>query len=74
MFPTEPSRLSHRSLEILALAYELTEADVAHDAAHVQQWVGSDHELIAAIEQRHGWRPGSELGTYFVAALRDALA
>jgi hypothetical protein len=49
-------------------------ADVAHDAAHVQQWVGSDHELIAAIEQRHGWRPGSELGTYFVAALRDALA
>ena len=66
--------MSQRSREILAAAYELTEAEVAHDAAHVQQWVDSDHGLIAALEQRHGWSPDSELGPYFLAALRDAFA
>jgi DNA-binding CsgD family transcriptional regulator len=74
VFPTEPERWSRRSREILATAYELTEAQVAHDATHVQQWLGSDHGLIAALEQRHGWSRDSELGPYFLAALRDALA
>ena len=59
---------------ILAGAYELTEAEVARDAERVHQWIGPDHVLIAALEQRHGWSPDSELGSYFLAALRDALA
>ena len=74
VFPTEPSHLSSRSREILAIAYELTEAEVARDAAHVQQWVGSDPGLITELEQRHGWSPNCELGVYFLAALREALA
>lgn len=74
MFPTEPSHLSSRSREILAIAYELTEAEVARDAAHVQQWLGSDPGLITELEQRHGWSPDAELGVYFLAALREALA
>lgn len=73
MFPTDPGRLPLRSREILALAYELTEDQVGEDAAFVRRWEGSDPHLIAAIEQRHGWSPESELGRYFLAALRGAL-
>lgn len=57
----------------MALAYELSQDELAHDAAHVQYWVGSDQHLIAELELRHGWSPSSELGSYFLAALRDAL-
>lgn len=74
MFPTEPGRLSGRWREILACAYELTENEVAQDAASVWDWVGSDEHLIAALEQRHGWSSDSELGLYFLAGLRRALA
>ncbi len=74
MYRRETDRLSGRWREILALAYELTEGDVAHDAAHVRRWVGSDEDLIAALEQHHGWNPDSELGPYFLRALRRALA
>ncbi len=66
--------MSGRWREILACAYELTEDEVAHDSARVWDWVGSDEHLIAALEQRHGWSPDSELGPYFLAALRRALA
>jgi len=71
--PDEPSQLSRRWREILASAYELTEAQVAQDAGHVRHWLGSDEHLIAAIELRHAWNPDSELGPYFLAALRRAL-
>ena len=74
MFRREPDRLSGRWREILAGAYELTEGEIAHDAAHVRRWAGSDEDLIAALEQRHGWSAESELGPYFLAALRRALA
>ena len=69
----DPGRLSGRWREILAGAYELTEDQVREDAVFVGRWAGSDQHLIAAIEQRHGWSPESELGLYFLAALRGAL-
>lgn len=68
----DPRRLSPRSREILAGAYELTEDQVGADAAFVRRWVGTDQHLIAALEQRHRWTPESELGLYFLAALRGA--
>jgi hypothetical protein len=68
-----PSYLSRRWREILASAYELTEDQVAQAAIHVRHWLGSDAQLIALLEQRHGWSPESELGPYFLAALRRAL-
>ncbi len=74
MFPTESGRLSGRGRVILACAYELTEDEVEHDSARVWHWVGSDEHLIAALEQRHDWSTDSELGPYFLAALRTALA
>ena len=73
MFRREPDRLSGRWREILAGAYELSEGEIADDAAHVRRWAGSDEDLIAALEQRHGWSAESELGPYFLAALRRAL-
>ncbi len=68
------ARLSQRWREILSSAYELSEDQVAQDAAHVRNWAGSDEHLILALEERHGWRPESELGSYFLAALRRALS
>jgi hypothetical protein len=73
MCPTEASGLSWRWREILANAYELTEDQVAHAAIQVRLWHGSDVHLIAALEQHHGWSSESELGPYFLAALRRAL-
>jgi hypothetical protein len=71
--PGEPSRMSRRWREILASAYELTEEQIAQDAGQVRRWHGSDENLIAALEHRHGRNPDSELGPYFLAALRHAL-
>jgi hypothetical protein len=73
MDPTDPNGLSAYWREILASAYELSQDEVARDTGHVQQWVGSDDQLIAALEARHDWRPESELASYFLAALRAAL-
>lgn len=70
----EPSRRPCRWQEMLASAYELDANEVAHDAAHVRHWVGSDEHLITTLEQRHGWTPDSELGPYFLAALRRDIA
>ncbi len=58
---------------MLASAYELPEDEVATDAAHVQRWVGSDHDLIGLLETRHGWTAASELGPYYLASMRRAL-
>ncbi len=73
MCPTAPGRLSPRWREILAGAYELSEDDVGDDATFVGQWEGSDQHLIAVLEERHGWSTESELGPYFLAAIRRAL-
>ena len=58
---------------ILASAYELTEDQVSDDAEDVQRWVGPDQGLIAALETRHDWTSESELGPYYLAAVRRAL-
>jgi hypothetical protein len=57
----------------LASAYELSEDEVAADAAHLQEWVGSDGDLIGLLETRHGWTAASELGPYYLASMRRAL-
>jgi hypothetical protein len=71
--PTEPGQLSGREREILAIAYELSEQQVEDDAVRVRHWTGSDEHLIAALEQLHAWTPESELGRFFLPALRRTL-
>lgn len=66
--------ISDRWKALLASAYELSEDNVAEDAFQLGQWTGSDGDLLTALEDRHGWSRASELASYYLAALRLALA
>lgn len=65
--------LSAEDCAVLASAYQLPTAQVEEDASHLQQWHGSEADLVVAIEERHGWTVVSEYGPYYLAALREAL-
>jgi len=65
--------LPPRDRAILASAYELQQAQVEQDAADVRGWGGTDAELLAMLQARHGWSAESEYAPFYVAALRQAL-
>jgi hypothetical protein len=62
-----------RDRAILASAYELAQTDVEQDAAHVRDWGGTEPDLMATLQARHGWTAASEYAPFYVAALRQAL-
>ena len=65
--------LSQRATSVLASAYELGRWQVEDDALYLQQWTGSEAELVSSIQRRHGWTAASEYAPYYVADLRQAL-
>jgi hypothetical protein len=81
MIPKNGSSVAHLSVlsisawqrALLASAYELSEDQVDRDVIQVRQWLGSDQDLTAALEKRHGWTIASENGPYYLAAMRQAL-
>jgi hypothetical protein len=58
---------------VLSQAFELAVRDVVIDAEQVQQWTGTDAELMTWLDERHGWTPESELAPHYLAALRGGL-
>jgi len=73
MADSEMALLSADDCAVLASAYQLPTAQVEEDASRLQQWHGSEADLVVAIEERHGWTVVSEYGPYYLAALRQAL-
>ena len=69
-----PRLLMSRSRSILASAYEVSEDQVREDATAIRDWTGLESDLLTELEQRHGWSAASELGPYYLAAIRRALA
>ena len=65
--------LSADDCAVLASAYQLQTTQVEEDASRLQQWHGSEADLVVAFEERHGWTVVSEYGPYYLAALRQAL-
>ena len=70
---TMQPQLSRAESGVLASAYELRRRQVEDDAATLQQWSGTDADLLAYIQQRHGWTLDSEYAPHYVADLREAL-
>jgi hypothetical protein len=58
---------------VLSQAFELAVRDVVIDAKQVQQWTGTDAELMTWLDERHGWTPESELASNYLASLRSRL-
>jgi hypothetical protein len=81
MIPINGSSVGHWGMSsistwqraLLASAYELSEDQVDQDVTRMRQWLGSDQDLTAALEKRHGWTVASENGPYYLAAMRQAL-
>ena len=65
--------LSDRDSSVLASAYELGPSQVQADAVHLQQWTGSEADLLVSMQGRHGWTAASECAPYYVAGLRQTL-
>jgi hypothetical protein len=67
-----PSPLA-TELAVLASAYELKRPEVEDDALRVQLWNGSEADLLAYMQKRHGWTVASEYAPNYVADLRQTL-
>jgi hypothetical protein len=65
--------LSRAEAGVLASAYELRRQQVDDDVATLQQWSGSDAELLVYMQDRHGWTVVSEYAPHYVMDLREAL-
>jgi hypothetical protein len=71
--PDWPSALPPASVEQVASAYEVRPAEVRYDRDLVESWTDTEAELRACLEAHYEWPSVSDLGQYYVAALRELL-
>jgi hypothetical protein len=65
--------LSPTATSILASAYQLSGEQVQHDAIRIQDWVGSELDLLEHLRQEHGWSIASEYSPHYLSDVRQAL-
>jgi hypothetical protein len=66
--------MSRWARSVLSEAFEIDAWSIEGDAKQVQQWTGTDAELMSWLDEHHGWSHESDLAVNYLPLLRRALS